>query len=473
SAGNTSNVGAYPITQGSLGANPNYQLQFSGANLVVGARPLSVAATPQSKVYGDGDPVLAYSAAGLVNGDTLGGSLARAIGEGVGSYAIGQGSLAAGSNYAMAFVPNTLGVTPATLEVAANNQARNYGDANPALTYAASGFKFADTTGGVLTGSLATSAGSASNVGAYPITQGNLSANPNYALHFSGGSLAVKARPLSVAAAPATKVYGDADPVLAYAAGALVNGDALTGTLARNPGENAGSYGITQGSLTAGPNYAVGFTGNTLSVTPAMLTYVAAPASRAAGEVNPVFGGAVTGFRFGQSLADVSTTQPVFTSNADPASPPGRYPIDGDGVILSTSNYRLVQASGNAEALTVEGTRSAVMGNEDPAALAQDWAGAMGATSRSAQSVRLLAALTTSAAGVATTTASIMPVRTDPFGSVGGGAGEFGGLASADISVGSSGGQLPAQRSGTSAASAADIASTRVLPSCTYLYGRQ
>ena len=60
-------------------------------------------------------------------------------------YAISQGTLAADSDYTIAFTGSTLTITPATLTVTANPQTKVYGQADPALTYQASGFQFSDT----------------------------------------------------------------------------------------------------------------------------------------------------------------------------------------------------------------------------------------------------------------------------------------------------------------------------------------
>jgi len=80
-------------------ASQNFTLQVAKANLVVTAEP-------KAKTYGDADPVLTYSVSGLKNGDSasvLSGSLSRILGENVGSYGIGQGSVTANSNYEVTF----------------------------------------------------------------------------------------------------------------------------------------------------------------------------------------------------------------------------------------------------------------------------------------------------------------------------------------------------------------------------------
>ena len=67
------------------------------------------------------------------------GLLARVAGENVGSYAIGQGGLAADANYTLSFTGGDLTITPATLSVTAEAQTKTYGSADPSLSYSVSG----------------------------------------------------------------------------------------------------------------------------------------------------------------------------------------------------------------------------------------------------------------------------------------------------------------------------------------------
>ena len=64
-------------------------------------------------------------------------------------------------------------------------------------------------------------------------------------------------RPIEVTADPATKTEGDADPAFSWqiTGGSLVGADALTGALTRDPGETAGAYAITIGTLEAPADY--------------------------------------------------------------------------------------------------------------------------------------------------------------------------------------------------------------------------
>src|SRR5207249_1196205 len=129
-------VGTYAIQQGSLSAGTNYTLAFNSANLAINPAALTVAADAKSKVYGAIDPALTYhiSSGALIGGDSLSGSLSRSAGENVGSYAINQGTLSAGTNYALTFTPANLAINQRALLAQADNQSRVYSATNPLFT---------------------------------------------------------------------------------------------------------------------------------------------------------------------------------------------------------------------------------------------------------------------------------------------------------------------------------------------------
>ena len=118
-----SNVGFYGITQGTL-ASPNYVVSsFTGANLTLTPRPITVTADAKTRAHGDANPVLTYQVGGwgLVNGDALSGALATSAtaASDAGVYGITQGTLAASSNYAFTFVGENLTIAPAAPRVVA------------------------------------------------------------------------------------------------------------------------------------------------------------------------------------------------------------------------------------------------------------------------------------------------------------------------------------------------------------------
>ena len=70
-------MGSYAIGQGSLKANDNYTISFTGSSLTITPATLSVTADAQSKVYGDDDPALTFhiSTGNLVGSDAFSGRI--------------------------------------------------------------------------------------------------------------------------------------------------------------------------------------------------------------------------------------------------------------------------------------------------------------------------------------------------------------------------------------------------------------
>ncbi|GEM_PF-1108985 len=98
---------------GSVAYNPAPDVVF---RLTINKVPLTITANALSKEYGTADPVLTYTATGLVNNDNqtaLTGTLSRAAGESVGTYAITQGTLNA-ENYDITYTDANFSITPAT-----------------------------------------------------------------------------------------------------------------------------------------------------------------------------------------------------------------------------------------------------------------------------------------------------------------------------------------------------------------------
>src|SRR5207248_2773075 len=150
----------------------------------------------------------------LVSGDSFSGALSRAAGENVDSYAIGQGSVALSSNYALSYAGADLTVNKAMLTATADAKSKVYGAADPALTYTAS--DTADIGGGV---SRAIGSGAAANVGGYAIRAPAGTAASYDVISDGGALMAVKTAALTATADAKSKVYGAADPALTYTAG--------------------------------------------------------------------------------------------------------------------------------------------------------------------------------------------------------------------------------------------------------------
>ncbi|MEN2490450.1 MBG domain-containing protein, partial [Flavobacterium sp. B11] len=268
-----------------LSAGSNYAISFTESDFAVTAKPISVTADSKTKIYGSADPALTYTfLPGLVGSDAFTGALSRTAGENVGSYAIGQGSLSAGPNYAISFTESDLAVTAKPIAVTADSKTKAYGSADPVLTYTFSpGLVGSD----YFTGALSRTAGE--NVGSYAIEQGSLSAGSNYAISYTETNLIVTAKAIAVTADSQTKIYGSADPVLTYTfSPGLVGSDAFTGALSRTAGENVGSYAIGQGTLSAGSNYAISYTESNLAVTAKPIAVTADSQTKIYSSADPV-----------------------------------------------------------------------------------------------------------------------------------------------------------------------------------------
>ncbi|WP_317128299.1 MBG domain-containing protein, partial [Myroides indicus] len=190
----------------------------------------------------------------------------------------------------------------------------------------------------ILSGALSRTAGE--NVGTYPITQGDLSAGANYVIDFTGADFEITKATLTVTAdANQSKVYGETDPVLTYSVSGFQGSDdesILTGALDRTAGEDAGTYPITQGDLSAGANYVIDFTGADFEITKATLTVIADDnQGKIYGETDPILTYTVSGF---QGLDDNSILSGALSRTA--GDDVGTYPIT-QGNLSAGDNYEI------------------------------------------------------------------------------------------------------------------------------------
>uniref|UniRef100_UPI0004695E96 MBG domain-containing protein n=1 Tax=Pedobacter jeongneungensis TaxID=947309 RepID=UPI0004695E96 len=355
------NVGTYAINQGTLALNSNYTLTYVGANLTIGAKTITVTAAAKSKTYGDVDPALTYTfAPALITGDSFSGSLTRAAGENIGTYAINQSTLALNTNYTLTYVGADLTIGKKTITVTAAAKSKAYGDADPALNYTSAPALVGTDT---FTGSLTRSAGE--NIGTYAINQGTLALNTNYTLTYVGADLTIGAKTITVTAAAKSKTYGDADPALTYTfAPALITGDSFSGSLIRAAGENIGTYGINQGTLALNSNYTLTYVGADLTIAKKTVTVTAAAKSKTYGDVDP----ALT-----YTFAPALVTGDSFSGNLTRAAGEnvGTYAIN-QGTLALNSNYTLTYVGANlnigAKTITVTAAaKSKTYGDVDPA----------------------------------------------------------------------------------------------------------
>ena len=182
------------------------------------------------------------------------------------------------------------------------------------------------------------------NAGAYAIGQGSLALNNNYTLTYQGANLEIGKKAITVTAKAQSKTYGEVDPALTYTfSPALIASDNFSGSLTRDPGENAGTYAIKQGILALSSNYALTYTGSNLTISKKDLVIRANDQNKRYGEANPALTVSYSGFISGDDAAKL-TAQPVTRTAANQASVAGSYDITVTGA--SSANYNVTYVKG-------------------------------------------------------------------------------------------------------------------------------
>ena len=274
-------AGNYTISENAALTNSNYKVTFTDGKYTITPKAITVSADDLTKVYGQEDETLTYTATGLLGEDTLVGSLKRAAGENAGDYTISENTALTNSNYTVTFTDGKYTITPKAITVSADDLSKVYGQEDAALTYSTNGLVGEDT----LVGSLKRAAGE--NAGDYTISENVALTNSNYTVTFENGKYTITPKAITVSADDLTKVYGQEDAALTYTANGLETGDTLVGSLKRAEGEDAGEYTISQGTL-ANSNYTVSFTDGKYTITPKAITVSADDLTKVYGDEDEV-----------------------------------------------------------------------------------------------------------------------------------------------------------------------------------------
>lgn len=292
-------VGAITLTAYS---SPNYVVTVVPGDVTI--NPLPVTLTPvsgQSKYYGAADPVLQYTLSTLertLPGYTLNGSgeivgnLSRDSGESAGYYSFDETGLSS-DNYALTVSINALisfRIMPLPITIVPGNSEIYFGATfvSPSVdngfsftaeidhAYASDVVQSGNTLVSELAGtntltiSFRTSAVQGSAAGEYSVTvercsSADVNGINNFTFDLDAlGVYTVKPLPVTITANAVGKQFADVDPGTAYYTATIPNGietdksfnlaTALKGNLARDPGENVGTYAWNIGTLTAEAN---------------------------------------------------------------------------------------------------------------------------------------------------------------------------------------------------------------------------
>ncbi len=306
-------AGTYPLSASYTGDTLYATSTSSVLNLTVNQAPLVVTASSGSTTYGSGPPTITPSYSGFVNGDdstsltTLPTCSTTATASSVvGSYPTSC-SGASAANYAITYQNGSVAVNTAPLTVTASSASMTYGGAVPTITPSYSGFVNGDDSTSLTTlPTCSTTAMSSSAVGSYGSSCSG-AADPNYAISYSAGSVAIGTAALVVTASSASVTYGSGPPAITPSYSGFVNGDTANSLTTAPTCSTAASATSPVGSYDAScigavdPNYAISYGDGTVSVTPAPLTVTASSSMVDYGGNPPTVTPIVTGLQNGET----------------------------------------------------------------------------------------------------------------------------------------------------------------------------
>ncbi len=99
------------------------------------AKNITITAEVKEKIYGDVDPQLTYTCAGLIAGDFITGELTRVAGENVGEYEIQIGTLSATNYQIESYTSANLTISQRAISIKIDNFEKTYGETDPTFTY--------------------------------------------------------------------------------------------------------------------------------------------------------------------------------------------------------------------------------------------------------------------------------------------------------------------------------------------------
>jgi len=330
----------------------NYQLLSTTVSTTadITARPISVAADAQSKVYGDADPSLTYKVTNgnLVGSDLFTGALSRVSGESVGTYAIQQGTLTAGNNYNLTYVGANLTVTPRPASVSPAAASKTYGTTDPTLTGTLAGFLAADQ----ITATYTRTPGETVAGGPYTIsaTLAPASVLGNYNVSYNTAAFSINPATLTITAGSTTFAYGSTVPAVTASYAGFVNGDTtaslttpptctITGVPSGNP---VGTY-PTNCAGAVDQNYAITYVSGSATIQAVPLVVTASSATINYGQTLPAISATETGFVNGDTVASLATP-PTCTVTVPAGSPAGTYATNCSGA--TANNYTISYVAG-------------------------------------------------------------------------------------------------------------------------------
>lgn len=295
-------VGYYEITIGTL-QNKNYNITVSATEFEIIKRVCFIVVLSNQKVYGEADPVFAFSKTGtnILDKDLQmfdkAEYFSRKQGEDVGKYEISYNSdllnsLDEFANYMVVDVSGNLKITQKPLVISANNVETCYGEEKE-LSAEVVGLLEGDEIEVVLERELG------DDVGTYAISLVKAS-HKNYKVQsFNGANYVISPKKLEITAVSTEKTYGEEDSLTFEIKGNL---ETIEVVLSRELGEDVGEYQINKAEISNG-NYVIDkFVPGTLTINKKALYVVLDNKVKTYGEDDEEFTYSISGLAFDDLL---------------------------------------------------------------------------------------------------------------------------------------------------------------------------
>ena len=384
----------------------NYTISYANGSLTVGAAPLTVTASGQSKTYGQsvafGSGSTQFTSSGLQNSETIGSVTLAVNGSGGAAtapvssspYTITPSAATGGTftagNYSITYATGNLTVGTASLTVTASAEGKAYGQTvafgSGSTQFTSSGLKNSETISSVTlavsgSGGAATApvSGSPYTITPSAATGGTFTAG-NYTITYATGNLTVSGATLTITASAQSKNYGQ---TLSFGSGSTQfttsglqnsetigsvtlavsgSGGAATAPVSGSPSTITPSA-ATGGTFNAG-NYSITYAPGNLTVGKASLTISATAQSKLYGQTL-TFGGGSSQFTSSalQNSETIGTVTLAVSGNGGAAnasvsgSPYTITPSAATGGTFNPGNYAITYNTANltvgAASLTV------------------------------------------------------------------------------------------------------------------------
>ena len=379
------NVGTVNVTV--KAENDNYETATASYTLTVNPAEVTVTADNKTKVYGETDPALTATVAGVVDGTEIHYDLSRASDEDVGSYPIIPTGEKVQGNYEVTYKTGTLTITPITEKIVVTVTGHTGTAVYDGTAHTVTGYDVAVSNPLYTAADFAfdgTASVTGTDAGGYPMGLAesqfrNASANfTEVSFVVNDGGLTVDKRPVTLSSVTDSKVY-DRTPLtrsdvtvggMGFVSGEVTDIRATGSVLNVSEGTVPNPIEFTPAASFKAGNYTIEYHVGTLSVTPAARATVVVTGKTA----TFVYDGqphTVTGFTNDGRSRDITVT--LLRAGADSATGTeiNRYNmgLTAADFIASSPNYRKVDVEvvdGYLDIVTVNvNVTITVRGNRD------------------------------------------------------------------------------------------------------------